>query len=62
MVEAVRVGTVLAHDKKAYDRWRSRPRTTAAARAKGLTGAALEAAVMRLAQIFPNNVIVERSA
>lgn len=52
MVEAVRVGTVFAHDGKQHAKWtraRREPR-------KGLTGAALEAAVMRLATIFPENV------
>lgn len=57
MVEAVRVGTIFAHDQKAYSRWTRRPKARAR-KQHGLTGAALEAAVMRIAQRFPDNVVV----
>jgi hypothetical protein len=55
MVEAVRAGTIFAHDKKQHARWtrsHSRPK-----RGTGLSGDALEAAVMRVASIFPDNVV-----
>jgi len=57
LVEAVRVGTVFAHDKKQYGRWRSRRASTG--RSRKLVGAELEAAVMRVASLFPGNVIRE---
>lgn len=56
MVEAVRVGSIFAHDQKAYDRWQRRPK--ARSKSRGLTGHALEAAVMRIASQFPDNVVV----
>jgi hypothetical protein len=55
MVEAVRVGTVFAHNKREYQRWargQSQPK-----RGSGLTGQALEAAVNRIGSMFPDNVI-----
>lgn len=55
-VEAVRVGTIFAHDAKQYTSWRNRTRS-AAGRGRGLVGAELEAAVMRIASVFPGNVI-----
>lgn len=55
MVEAVRVGTVFAHDGKQYGKWKSSNRARKGG--GGLTGAALEAAVMRVAQQFPDNVV-----
>jgi len=57
MVEAVRVGTVLAHDAKAARRWHSRKRP-GVSRPKGLTGMALEQAVMTLASTHPQYVVV----
>jgi len=54
-VETVRVGTIFAHDGKQYGKWKTRQRTTRGQR--GLTGAALEAAVMRIARQYPGNVI-----
>ena len=56
MVEATRVGTVFAHDRKAYARWANRKRAKQPQR--GLTGHALEAAVMGIQRRFPDNVIV----
>lgn len=56
MVESVRVGTVFAHDASAYARWRSKHRP-GRKRERGLTGAALEDAVMRVAGMFPGNVV-----
>jgi hypothetical protein len=55
-VEAIRAGTIFAHDDKQYGRWRTRPRKNARQQ-RGLTGAALEQAVMRIASIFPEQVI-----
>ena len=57
LVEAVRVGTIFAHDARQYTRWRSRGEARPARRERSLTGAALEAAVMRVAAIFPQNVV-----
>lgn len=59
MVEAVRVGTIFAHDAKQHQRWaRTRQsRSWTGKPQRGLTGAALEAAVMRVASLFPENVI-----
>lgn len=56
-VEAVRVGTIFAHDNKQYGKWRSRPHP--GRQQRGLTGAALEQAVMRIAAMFPGQVIRE---
>lgn len=55
-IEAVRVGTIFAHDSKQYTRWRNRTRQ-ATGRSRGLVGAELEAAVMRIAAMFPGNVV-----
>lgn len=52
-VEAARMGTVFASNRKAYDQWRR----DAAPKGRGLTGDALEAAVRRIAEQFPDNVI-----
>lgn len=57
-VEAVRIGTVFAHDAREYTRWRNR-RRAASGKTRGLVGAELEAAVMRIAKLFPNQVIRE---
>ena len=53
-VEAVRVGYLTARDNKLYQKW-SRRRSTPK-RGTGLTGQALEQAVMRIASMFPENV------
>lgn len=45
------MGTGFAYDTKAYGKWRRRPSKT-----PQLDGAALEAAVMRVAEMFPDNV------
>jgi hypothetical protein len=60
-VEAVRAGTIFAHDDKQYGRWRTRPRKSARQQ-RGLTGAALEQAVMRIASIFPGQVEIGGTA
>lgn len=56
-VEAVRTGFVTAQDKKALNKWRSRQRT-ATGDSVGLTGAALERAVMAIAAKDPSLVAV----
>lgn len=62
MVEAIRVGTIVASNQRAFNRWK-----LAKARAEahvegttGLTGAALEQAVLALAVRAPEYVVVER--
>jgi hypothetical protein len=54
-VEAVRLGTVYAHDSKAYKRWRDRPKKV---RRSSLSDAALESAIMNIGRLFPENVVV----
>ena len=54
MVEAVRIGTVIAHDRKAHTRWQRHRDKVAPKRA--LSDAALEQAVMRVGAMFPGNV------
>jgi hypothetical protein len=53
-VEAVRLGTIFAHDRKAFGRWHRRRESKV--RRPSLSPAALEQAVMRIAQMFPDNV------
>jgi hypothetical protein len=53
MVEAVRAGTIFAHDGRQHARWAASKQRMAR---KGLTGADLEAAVMGIARMFPGNV------
>lgn len=53
-VEAVRAGTIFAHDKKAARKW---ARRRIAKTSRGLTGMALEQAVRGIAEMFPKNVI-----
>jgi hypothetical protein len=58
-LEAVRLGTVFAHDVKQYQQWRStravaRPRQSVAA-----SDEALERQIYALASLFPGNVIRE---
>lgn len=55
MVEAVRIGTVIAHDANAARKWMSRP--TAMQQQRGATGEALEQAVANIALIFPEHVV-----
>ena len=55
LVEAVRVGTIFAHDAKQYGRWRSRSRNR---RKPGLTGQALEQAIRSLAGAHPEYVVM----
>lgn len=60
-VEAVRIGTIIAQDRKAYGRWRTRRRHPAAIAASdggGLSGKALESAVMGLARQHPEYVVM----
>jgi hypothetical protein len=56
MVEAVRVGTIIAHDAKAARKWQTRKRS--AVRSRGLTGMDLERAVAHLAISNPEYVVV----
>lgn len=56
-IEEIRVGTLLAHDKKALDKWRQRRNRVAAKGKRGLAGEALEAAVAGIASLFPGNVL-----
>lgn len=55
MVESVRIGTVIASDKKALGTWRNR-RYRAAQKSRALSAEGLEAAVMGIAALFPGNV------
>ena len=57
IVEAVRIGTIFAYDNRQHSRWRSRNKANTARRSHSLSGAALEAAVMQVAQLFPDNVV-----
>lgn len=60
MVESVRIGTLVAHDRKAANKWKAmKGRLTAASGGGGLTGAALERQVMALAASHPEYVVVE---
>lgn len=59
-VDAVRIGTVTAFDQKAANRWaaeRDKLTDGRAARSRGLSGAALERAMMQLAQAHPDLVV-----
>jgi hypothetical protein len=56
MVEATRVGYIVARDRKAYTRWTNRKQRARPQR--GITGHALEAAVMSIQRRFPENVVV----
>lgn len=61
MVEAVRVGTIVASDRRAFNRWQSIQRRRTAATSTGsdgggLAGAALEQAVGQLAISHPDLV------
>jgi hypothetical protein len=60
-VEAVRVGMVIAGNPKAMQRWSSRTRRFGKQQ-RGLTGAALDSAVMNVAAMFPGNVIHQVAA
>jgi hypothetical protein len=58
-VEAVRVGMIFAHDRRQYQRWlRQRPRTPGE-RSPGLTGAALERAILAIGAMHPDIVTVQ---
>lgn len=54
-VEAVRIGTVAAHQKDFYRKWRNRPKRV---KQQSLSDAALESAIMNIAKMFPDNVQV----
>lgn len=56
-IEEIRVGTLLAHDKKALDKWRQRRTRTTTTGKRALVGNALEAAIAGIASLFPGNVI-----
>lgn len=53
MVESVRVGTIIAHDRQAASRWQSQARPR---RERGLAGADLEQAIANMASMFPGHV------
>jgi hypothetical protein len=58
-VEAVRVGYIVARDKRAWSRWKTRsrhPQAVAAADGAGLTGAALDQAIAAIALRRPDLV------
>jgi len=57
-VESVRIGTVIAHDAKAGQRWRRITVRQQSRPSVGLTGAALEQAIARLAITNPDIVAV----
>lgn len=57
MLEAVRAGTVFAHDSRQYRSWRARRPTAHRGATQGLTGDALEAAVRQIADLFPGHVV-----
>jgi hypothetical protein len=64
-VEAVRVGTITARDQRALNRWRTAQRRAEAKAQQGsagLTGAALEQAVMALALRSPEYVVIRGAA
>ena len=61
LVEAVRLGTIFAHDNRQHSRWRSR-NAAKPNRGRSLSGAELEAAVMRVANMFPGNVLHQAAA
>lgn len=56
-VEAVRIGTVAAHDRSAARKWRSMKQRSQPAPQLG--DAELEAAIRHIATQFPDNVIHE---
>jgi hypothetical protein len=58
-VEAVRLGTIFAHDGRAYGRWNQRRRSSGSAPSGGggLTGMALERAIFGLAARNPEYVV-----
>lgn len=56
MVIAVQIGTIIAHDAKALRQWQARSRRNKGE--AGLTGAALERAVMGLRARNPEYVVV----
>jgi hypothetical protein len=59
-VEAVRIGYVIAQDKRANARWKAmKNRQTLDGKGGGLTGLALEGAVRSLAMTNPEYVVVE---
>jgi hypothetical protein len=57
LVEAVRSGTIFAHDRRAAAKWRRATRERGNRQQRGLTGAELEAAVANVARMFPGNVM-----
>ena len=57
MVEAVRAGTIFAKSDKQYRRWRSSMQRRSG-KAVGLTGQALESAIMGFAAQHPEYVVV----
>lgn len=60
-IEAVRAGTIFARNRKAYDAWR-RKNASRYGRKVGLTGEALENAIMAMAAQHPEYVVFGGSA
>jgi len=50
------MGSIFSRNQKAYDKWARSAHRRPGTHARGLTGAALESAVMRIAEQFPDNV------
>lgn len=57
-VESVRVGYIIANDRKAHQRWQSHSRRTSTGKGAGLTGMALERRIANLAATNPEYVVV----
>lgn len=56
-IEFVRIGTIFAHDQKAYQRWK---RTETKPTGLGLTGSSLEQAVMHTRAVAGAKVVTEQ--
>lgn len=56
MVEAVRAGSIFAQDGKQYRRWASR--SSSGRPSRGLSGMALERAIVGLARVHPEYVVM----
>ncbi len=55
MVEAVRVGSIIARDRKAHDKWNRRNSRRLTKRGP-MADAELEAAILRIGEMFPGSV------
>jgi hypothetical protein len=61
-VDAVRIGTIIAFDKKAGDRWRRMRQRAQGTAGQALTGADLERTILGLAVSHPDLVLVKTAA